>query len=66
MCIHKRKICGNCSGCVSDDCGTHVFCQYVTKFGGAGRKKRCCKKKMTGDEVRLLVQKQICTETTIV
>ena len=43
-----------------------VFCQYVTKFGGAGRKKRCCKKKMTGDEVRLLVQKQICTETTIV
>ena len=29
-----------------------MFCQDVTKFGGAGRKKRCCKEKMAGDEVR--------------
>ena len=56
MCIHTRKICANCSGCVSDDCGTCVFCQDVTKYGGAGWKKRCCKEKMTGDEIRLHVQ----------
>ena len=62
MCIHKNKRSGDCSGCVSDDSETCVFCQDMTKFGGAGRKKRCCKKKMTGDEVRLHVQKQICTE----
>ena len=56
MCIHTRKICANCSGCVSDDCGTCVFSQDVTKFGGAGQKKKCCKEKMTGDETRLHVQ----------
>ena len=34
----------------------------MTKFGGMGR----CKEKMTGDVVRLQVQKQICSEATIV
>ena len=43
-----------------------MFCQDVTKFGEAGRKKRCYKEKMTGGEVRLHVQKQICTEATII
>lgn len=42
---------------MSSDCGTCQFCRDKPKFGGPGRKKKCCEKRkcenlMTIDEVR--------------
>ena len=53
----KKKRCGTCSGCKSSDCGTCQFCRDKPKFGGPGRKKKCCEKRkcenlLTIDEVR--------------
>ena len=48
MYIHvgsKRKRCGSCTGCTTTDCGTCQFCTDKPKFGGPGRKKRCCEKR---------------------
>ena len=36
------KCCGECSGCVATDCGSCITCKDMKKFGGPGRKKRCC------------------------
>ena len=54
----KKKRCGTCSGCKSSDCGTCQFCRDKPKFGGPGRKKKCCEKRkcenlLTIDEVRM-------------
>ena len=41
----KRKRCGLCKGCNSDDCGTCLYCQDKPKFGGPGKKKQCCEQR---------------------
>ena len=38
----KRKRCGTCEGCTRLDCGACIFCKDKTKFGGPGKKKKCC------------------------
>lgn len=35
--------CGNCPGCVREDCGKCPFCKDKPKFGGPGKKKQRCK-----------------------
>ena len=45
----KRKRCGKCTGCTyEDDCGECLFCKDKTKFGGEGKKKKCCVRKRCG------------------
>ena len=39
----KRKRCGTCSACQSDECGTCSACLDMLKFGGEGKKKQMCK-----------------------
>ena len=41
----KRTRCGDCTGCVEQDCGVCKFCMDMKKFGGKGRKKQCCVKR---------------------
>ncbi len=38
----KRRRCGDCDGCVANECGKCVFCLDMTRFGGIGKKKKCC------------------------
>ena len=38
----KRSRCGNCIPCTLQDCGKCTYCLDMKKFGGPGRKKRCC------------------------
>ena len=38
----KRKRCGQCAGCKSDDCRACPKCRDMKKFGGSGRKKQAC------------------------
>ena len=37
----KRKRC-ECKGCLLSDCGKCKFCIDKPKFGGPGKKKKCC------------------------
>ena len=41
----KRRRCGWCTGCNTDDCGVCQYCQDKPKFGGPGKKKQCCEKR---------------------
>ena len=34
----KRRRCGPCKGCNSDDCGTYIYYQDKPKFGGSGKR----------------------------
>lgn len=47
----KRKRCGQCAGCKSDDCSTCPNCRDMKKFGGSGRKKQACVKRKCLDQV---------------
>ena len=38
----RLSSCGNCEGCVREDCGKCVFCKDKVKFGGPGKKKQRC------------------------
>ena len=38
----KARRCGECEGCMRDDCGTCLACLDKPKFGGKGTKKRAC------------------------
>lgn len=40
--MKRRGRCGECSGCIADDCGACVCCKDMKKYGGTGRKKKCC------------------------
>ena len=43
--IDKRKRkqrCGTCGACSKDDCAECVNCKDMVKFGGTGKKKKCC------------------------
>ena len=41
----KRKRCGRCQGCTADDCGECRQCLDMPKFGGPGKRKKCCIKR---------------------
>ena len=34
--------CGECAGCLADNCGLCKFCLDKPKFGGPEKKKRLC------------------------
>ncbi len=38
----KTRRCGECEGCMRDDCGQCVACLDKPRFGGKGTKKRAC------------------------
>ena len=38
----KSRRCGECEGCMRDDCGTCVACMDKPRFGGRGSKKKAC------------------------
>ena len=38
----RGRGCGNCPGCLRDDCGKCNYCLDKPKFGGPGRKKQKC------------------------
>jgi len=38
----KSRRCGECEGCMRDDCGSCVPCQDKPRFGGPGTKKKAC------------------------
>merc|ERR1712142_1126496 len=47
--VRPRKVnlkikgrCGECSGCVTENCGVCVNCKDMKKFGGKGTKKQAC------------------------
>ena len=40
--IEKRRRCGECSGCLRDECGSCDNCRDKIKFGGSGVRKRIC------------------------
>ena len=41
----KRKRCGECEACQTDDCGGCKFCKDKAKFGGPNKLKQCCIKR---------------------
>ena len=45
FCLGRKRRCGNCIGCTSPDCQQCRFCLDMPKYGGPGRKKRCCIRK---------------------
>ena len=38
----KSRRCGECEGCMRDDCGTCAACRDKPRFGGKGSKKKAC------------------------
>jgi hypothetical protein len=38
----KNRRCGECEGCMRDDCGQCVACADKPRFGGKGTKKKAC------------------------
>ena len=38
----RGRGCGNCPGCLRDDCGNCCYCLDKPKFGGPGKKKQRC------------------------
>ena len=41
----RRSRCGECEGCLAQDCGQCPYCADKPKFGGPGTKKQCCAKR---------------------
>ena len=54
----KLRSCGQCEGCLRDECGKCVFCKDKPKYGGPNkRRQRCIHRTCTnkdGNKVRLL------------
>ena len=38
----RKRACGYCQSCKSQDCGVCLNCRDMKKFGGPGRKKKKC------------------------
>ena len=38
----KSRRCGECEGCMRDDCGVCPACRDKPRFGGKGSKKKAC------------------------
>ena len=61
----KRKRCGVCDGCTSDDCKKCRFCLDMPKYGGKGTMKKCCSRRLClrlGSKP-MVSAKGICTPT---
>ena len=43
--VGRKVNCGNCDGCLAQDCGKCINCRDKVKFGGPGRKKQKCLKR---------------------
>ena len=41
--------CGHCLGCTQPDCGVCGSCQDKPKFGGLGRRKQACERRVCID-----------------
>ena len=53
----KRSRCGKCDGCLQDDdCGECLFCKDKPKFGGKGKKKKCCIRKKCEFQTNYFIQ----------
>lgn len=44
--VGRRQRCFKCKGCKAHDCGECIYCLDKRKFGGPGKKKQCCVKKI--------------------
>ena len=42
----RKRRCGKCKGCRMDMCGTCINCRDMKKYGGTGRNKKACSKKV--------------------
>lgn len=42
----RRTRCGQCENCQRDDCGECRTCKDMKKFGGPGRMKQSCQKRV--------------------
>ena len=42
----RNRRCGKCKGCRMDMCGTCINCRDMKKYGGTGRNKKACGKKV--------------------
>ena len=51
----RGRGCGNCPGCLRDDCGTCAYCKDKPKFGGPGKKKQRCSLRVCSNFVSLKV-----------
>lgn len=51
----RGRGCGNCPGCLRDDCGTCAYCKDKPKFGGPGKKKQRCSLRICSNFVSMLV-----------
>ncbi len=43
--VGRKVNCGNCDGCLAQDCAKCINCRDKVKFGGPGRKKQKCLKR---------------------
>lgn len=41
----RSRRCGECTGCKSNDCKECAFYLDMVKYGGPGKKKKCCVQK---------------------
>jgi hypothetical protein len=40
---HKKfTSCGNCEGCLTEECGACINCIDMCKFGGLGKRRKRC------------------------
>ena len=46
--MRKRKGCGQCHGCQSEDCGSCKNCKDMVRFGGSGIHRGCNQLNLTG------------------
>ena len=49
----RGRGCGDCPGCLRDDCGKCTYCKDKPKFGGPGRKKQRCALRVCSNFVRV-------------
>lgn len=48
----KQVGCGQCTGCITSDCGRCSNCADKKKFGGPGKKKQRCKERQCHNTLR--------------
>ena len=44
--IYTGGKCMQCEGCLRTDCGTCIYCKDMKRFGGPGKKKKGCIKRI--------------------
>ena len=61
----KRKRCGICAGCTADDCRICMMCLDKPKYGGPGKKKKCCTKRVCINMIGSSKEKTLDVNKTI-